>query len=586
MSSRILCLLAITAIFNAGLCPVCAGKTTQPAVAKANHQSLFETVALENNYGKKVSLADFQNAKVVVLAFLGTECPMAKLYGPTLSRLQDEFKGRDVQFLGISSNKQDSLTELTAYVNRYKLSFPMLKDLGNKVADKLGAKRTPEVFVLDSERNVCYQGRIDDQYGVGYAREKAQKTELRDAIVELLDGKPVSKPKTNALGCIIGRVKETKSTGDITYTKDVAAILNSRCVECHREGEIGPFALESYDDVQGWEDMILEVVSENRMPPWNANPAHGVFANDARLSSEEKATLREWVENGMPEGDAKDLPEPPKFADGWKIPKPDEIFQMADKPFTVPAQGIVDYQRFIVDPKWEEDKYVYAAEARPQNRAVVHHILVYIIPPGSRRVDLEKVLVGYAPGSLPIHYKDGLAIKVEAGSKFLFEMHYTPNGTEQTDLSYAGVCFADEEDVERTVRGFVVATRDWEIGPGDANKEVTESRRVRRDQLLISMTPHMHLRGKSFRYEAFYPGKSEPEVLLEVPKYDFNWQLKYILETPKFIPKGTKIVCTAVYDNSADNPVNPNPNRTVTWGDQSFDEMMIGFADMVDPGTE
>ncbi|MEM8734859.1 MAG: thiol-disulfide isomerase, partial [Planctomycetota bacterium] len=410
--------------------------------------------------------------------------------------------------------------------------------------------------------------------------------ELRDAIVELLDGKPVSKPKTNALGCIIGRVKQTKPAGDITYTKDVAAILNSRCVECHRQGEIGPFALESYEDVQGWEDMILEVVSENRMPPWNANPAHGVFANDARLSKEEKATLKAWVANGMPEGDASDLPEPPKFVDGWKIPEPDEVFQMADEPFNVPAQGVVDYQRFIVDPKWDEDKYVYAAEARPQNRQVVHHILVYIIPPRARRIDLEKVLVGYAPGSLPIYYKDGLAIKVEAGSKFLFEMHYTPNGTEQTDLSYAGVCFADEKDVERTVRGFVVATRDFDIEPGNANYKVVASRPLRSDQMLISMTPHMHLRGKSFRYEAFYPGKREPEVLLEVPNYDFNWQLKYILETPKLIPKGTRIVCTAVYDNSEDNPVNPDPSDTVGWGDQSWDEMMIGFVDMVAPDAE
>lgn len=555
--------------------------TLAPAVDfEKSYASSLEGFELDNNYGKAVALSQFDDREVLALVFLGTECPLAKLYGPKLNVIQEQFADRGVQIIGVSSNKQDSLTELTAYVHRYEIDFPILKDVGNRLADALGAERTPEVFVFDKSRKLRYHGRIDDQYGVGYSREKTRNSDLSNAIESILTGEEIAVTETKAIGCIIGRVKDVEPSGEITFTKDIAPILNARCVECHREGEIGPFTLTSYEDVLGWEDTILEVIEDNRMPPWSANPEYGHFSNDARLSESEKNALRQWVSNGMPEGDASDLPPTPEFADGWKIPKPDEIFNMRDRPFTVPAQGIVDYQNWIVDPGWTEDKYIYAAEARPQNRAVVHHILVYILPPGARGVDLRKVLVGYAPGGLPIHYQDGLAIKVPAGSRFLFQMHYTPNGTEQTDLSYAGVCFIDESKVTKLVEGNIAATKKFEIPPQTADYSVQAPYRAREDQLLISMTPHMHLRGKSFRYVAHYPGGKQ-EVLLDVPQYDFNWQLKYILAEPKLLPKNTRIVCTAVYDNSESNLVNPDPSKSVRWGDQSYDEMMIGFMDMI-----
>jgi peroxiredoxin len=545
-----------------------------------DYRSVFQQFKLDNSYGKQVALDEFADKPVVVLAFLGTECPLAKLYGPRLNALHRQYSERGVVFLGINSNKQDSLTELNAYVHRFEIEFPMLKDVGNRLADALQATRTPEVFVFDSARDLRYHGRIDDQYGVGYARGTAEQSDLKIAIDELLAGKPVSTPETKAIGCIIGRVKQVAASGEVTYSKDIAPILNARCVQCHREGEIGPFTLTSYDDVPGWEETILEVIEDNRMPPWNANPDYGHFANDARLSQEEVLALRTWIANGMPEGDPGDLPPAPSFIEGWRIPEPDQVFAMRDLPFDVPAEGVVDYQRFIVDPGWTEDKYVFAAEARPQNRSVVHHILVYIIPPGSRGMNLRHVLVGYAPGSLPVHYEDGLAIKVPAGSRFVFEMHYTPNGIEQSDLSYAGVCFIDKEKVTRIVEGQMAITQNFRIPPYDPGYEVTAQYRSRKDELLLSMTPHMHVRGKSFRYEAFYPD-GEQEILLDVPNYDFNWQLKYILQQPKKLPEGTRILCTAVYDNSEKNLVNPDPSRSVTWGDQSWEEMMIGFLDTV-----
>ncbi len=558
-------------------CLICSFGVSAQAAELSEVLAKFE---LSNNYGKTVALQDYAEQPILVLAFLGTECPLAKLYGPRLNALQDQFKDRGVVVLGINSNKQDSLTELTAYVHRYEIAFPMLKDVGNRLADAVGATRTPEVYLLDAERQVRYHGRIDDQYGVGFAREAAAREDLSQAIEELLADKPVSVPETNAVGCYIGKVKTTAPTGDVTYTKHIAPILNDHCVQCHRPGEIGPFTLTSYEDVLGWEDTILEVIDDNRMPPWNANPAYGHFSNDPRLSATEKELLETWVASGMPLGEPGDLPEPPQFTAGWRIPEPDQVIAMRQEPFQVPAEGVVDYKRYIVDPGWTEDKYIDAAEARPDNRSVVHHILVYIIPPGGRRADLRQVLVGYAPGSLPVRCDEGTAIKVPAGSRLLFEMHYTPNGSPQSDRSYIGVSFTDASRVNKLLQGRIAIETDFLIRAGDPDSTVTATYPSRHDELLLSMTPHMHLRGKAFRYEAFYPDGSS-EILLDVPNYDFKWQLKYILREPKLLPAGTKIRCTARYDNSANNLVNPDPSQDVRWGDQSNEEMMIGFLDTI-----
>ena len=539
-----------------------------------------EPFALENCYGKSVSLSDFESAEAVAIVFLGTECPLAKLYGPRLTDIQRRYGDRGVQIIGINSNTQDSLTELAAYVHRHDIGFPMLKDPGNKVADALRARRTPEVFLLDRQRVVRYHGRIDDQYGVGYAKEREARPELTLAIDALLSGGAIEPAETEPVGCHIGRVSMVDPTGDVTFTKDIAAIFNRRCVSCHRDGEIAPFTLTSYDDVIGWEDTILEVIDDNRMPPWYADPSHGRFANDARLSAGERELIETWVENGMPEGDPSDLPEPPAFAQGWQMRQPDQIVYMRDKPFTVAAEGVIDYQHFTVDPGWDEDMYIVASEARPDQRSVVHHILVYVIPKNEKKRDLRQAVAGYAPGSLPTELTDGVAMFVEAGSKLLFEMHYTPNGTQTVDRSYVGFRFAEKSEIRKLLRGRLAINTDFEIPAGARNHVVKAEYVVRSDEDLLSMTPHMHLRGKSFRYDIHFPdGRSD--VLLNIPEYDFNWQLKYILDSPLRLPRGTRIECTAVFDNSRHNLTNPAPDQTVRWGDQSFEEMMIGFMDTV-----
>ncbi|HVU89748.1 MAG TPA: redoxin domain-containing protein [Pirellulales bacterium] len=539
--------------------------------------------------GKEVSLADFADSKAVVVAFLGTECPLAKLYGPRLVELQKEFADQGVAFIGVDANRQDLGTEVAHFARESQIEFPLLKDAGNVIADQFGAQRTPEIFVLDKDRVVRYHGRVDDQYGfmkqgISYQRTEPNRRDLAEALGELLAGKEVSQAETAVQGCLIGRVKEPVANSDVTYSNQVARIFNANCVECHRPGQIAPFPLTSYDEAVGWADMIQEVVQERRMPPWHADPSVGTFSNDCRLSDADLATISKWVKNGAPEGDPKDLPEQPKFTEGWQIPTPDQIIYMADEAYNVPAEGTVEYQRFVIDPGWTEDKWIRAMECRPGNHSVVHHIIVYVIPPGvaptGRAGRLQTNWLGaFAPGLRQEPLADGYARYVQKGSKLLFEMHYTPNGIAQSDRSFAGFVFADPATVKKEVAVQNAGNFTFKIPPQDPNYEVESEFVFRQNATLLTISPHMHVRGKDFFYELIYPD-GKKETLLWVPKYDFGWQTTYWLTEPKQIPRGTKMHCVAHFDNSPDNLANPDPNATVQWGEQTWEEMMFGWFEM------
>lgn len=573
----------------AGLAAVLVGPTG--GIARGEEQSRIgrkiDNFRLPDYYGRQRTLDEFADSKAIVVAFLGTDCPLVKLYGPRLAQLADEYADRGVTVLGVNSNQQDTITYIGAFARQHGIKFPILKDLGNVVADQFGAVRTPEVFVLDENRVIRYWGRVDDQYGLGassgYAKNELSRRDLAEAVDEVLAGKPVSQPITKAYGCLIGRVPRVAPHGEVTYTKHIARIVQNRCAECHRSSEIGPMDLTTYDQVAGWSEMIREVVSEGRMPPWFANPAHGEFKNDARLTEEEKGLFYQWVECGCPEGDPADLPEPRKFVEGWNIGEPDVVFQMADEPYEVQAEGTIDYQYFTVDTGFTEDKWIKAAEARPGNRAVVHHIIVFIGArgrPGGERSGGASI--GYAPGMQARVFSDGMAMKIPAGATLNFQMHYTATGRPESDLSSVGFIFADPSEIKQEVKGGMSGNVSFRIPPHAEDYEVKSRKKFRRDSLLLSMLPHMHVRGKSFRYELEYPDGNR-EILLDVPKYDFNWQLWYSLKEPKFIPKGSRIYCTAKFDNSANNPFNPDPSAEITWGEQTWEEMMFGFMTFADP---
>ncbi len=550
--------------------------------------------ALQDLHGKSHSLSDYNDRQAIVVCFLGTECPLAKLYGPRLQKLYEQFSPRGVGFLGISSNSQDSITELAAYTRIHGLTFPILKDLGQKLADACGATRTPEVFVLDRERKICYAGRVDGQFtfgtGVGLAQPQPQRADLESALEELLAGKEISLPLTEVKGCLIGHDRQPSAESPVTYCNQIARLIQDRCLECHRQGQIAPLSLGDYKSVAGWGDMILEVVLEGRMPPWHANPKYGHFANENRLSLEQKELVRTWVNNGCPEGNPADLPPPRMFHDDWFLPRePDQVIYLADKPVDVKAEGVEPYRHFVVDPGFAEDKWVKLAECMPGNRQVVHHIIVYIKPPGASAGKIGAgeldprgyiFLAGFAPGTRPLVSPAGWAKKIPAGSQLVFEMHYTPIGTPQQDRSSIGLLFVDEKDVTHTMVTSNAPNNRFAIPPQDANYRVESQRRFDRDVTLLSLFPHMHMRGKSFRYELQTPGSEQREILLDVPHYDFNWQNSFIFAEPRQIPAGSVMYCTAYFDNSADNLANPDPSKTVRWGPQTWEEMMIGWFDI------
>jgi len=548
----------------------------------------IEDFALNDARGGAKSLKDWADSKLVVVAFLGTECPLASLYVPRLAEIAGRWSSKGVAFVAINSNQQDSVAEVAAHATREGIPFPVLKDPANKIADRFGAVRTPEIFVLDSTRVVRYCGRIDNQYertraravGLGYEKPKVNRDDLELALGELLDGKPVTEPTTEAVGCLIGRVKRPLPSGDVTYSNQVARVLQNRCVKCHQEGQIGPFALTSYDEVVGWAEMMREVIHERRMPPWLAAPTHGDFKNNPSLAKAEIAIIDRWVENGCLEGNPADLPPVVEVAKGWGITEPDQIFYMSDKPFSVPAEGVVPYQTYTVDPGFTEDRWIKQAEVKVGSPAVVHHVIVFIQPPVGDYLSAPQI--AYEPGMTPLRLEKGLAFPVPAGSKLVFQCHYMTNGTKQQDRSYVGFVYADPKEVTHELLGGFCGDMAFKIPPHEPKHSITARKSFLKDTVLVGLFPHMHYRGKSFRYELELPNGTR-EVLLDVPRYDFNWQLWYLLKEPKLVPKGSRLTCTATFDNSEENPVNPDPSKTVTWGQQNWEEMMFGFYSTIKP---
>jgi hypothetical protein len=393
------------------------------------------------------------------------------------------------------------------------------------------------------------------------------------------------------------------SVPPVTFHKDVEAILQNHCQECHRPGEIAPFSLLNYEQTRPWAKAIKSDVLTQKMPPWFADPHYSHFSNDRSLSKQEIATITAWVDSGAKEGDAKDAPKPKEFYDGWNIPTPDLVISMKE-PFTLPATGEVQYQYIVMPVGFTEDKWVQAVEARPSNREVVHHIVVFIRDPQSKWLRAAKpgipytppgggkdftntsgggsdILMIYTPGMVPEIWRPGLGKMIKAGADLVFQVHYTTTGKPASDLSKIGLVFAKEKPAERALT-FAASNLTFKIPPQDPNYEVDAKQVFPNGAEILSLFPHMHLRGKAFEYDLTYPD-GRTETLLKVPKYDFFWQLDYKFDKPLVVPAGAAISCKAWYDNSANNQHNPDPSMEVRFGEQSREEMMFGFFDVVIP---
>ncbi|WP_339746133.1 redoxin domain-containing protein [uncultured Rubinisphaera sp.] len=574
---HVACLLSLMFI-----CDIQAEEQNQPS-----ESSRISNFVLRDQTGKTRSLYS-EKTKASVVVFMGTECPLAKLYAQRLQEMASSTAYQNVNFYGIMSNQHDSDEDIVEYARQHEISFPLLKDLHNRVADQFAAERTPEAFLLDDEYRIRYRGRIDDQFGIGTLLKEPRSHDLKNALDELLAGKNITFPVTNAVGCIIGREPKMKPTQKITFSRDIIRIFQEKCIDCHREGQVAPFALSEYEEVKGWAGMIEEVVREGRMPPWHADPRFGEFKNDCSLEESQKQMIFDWVAAGAPEGNPADYPQENTYSTLWQLPRePDLILPITKEPVAVPATGEVKYQYYKVDPGLTEDKWLQAAEIRPGNYAVVHHILVFARDKDSkgRGAGGEEggFLAAYVPGLIPQPFPKGMAKKIPANSELIFQVHYTPIGSPQEDLSQFALIFADPEQVTHQVMTTSATNRHFEIPPGANNHEVTAfSPRAKTDVQLLTMMPHMHLRGKSFDYEVQYPDGKKQKIL-SVPKYDFNWQTSYRLSEPITLPQGTRLFCTAHFDNSTENAFNPDPTSTVRWGDQTWEEMMIGYCDIVVP---
>jgi hypothetical protein len=366
------------------------------------------------------------------------------------------------------------------------------------------------------------------------------------------------------------------ANNSVTFAKDVAPIFYNNCTACHRPGEVAPMSLLTYKDARPWAKAIREKVVSKQMPPWHADPRHGEWLNDRRLSQEAIDTISKWVDGGAREGDPKDLPPAPEYTVGWRIGKPDQTFSIPEQ--AVPADGVVNYQYLTVSTNFKEDRWITAAEIRSTGRDAVHHVIVFVQEPGTTRAD-GRLLVGFAPGEQPAMYAPGFARKVPAGSSLVFQIHYTPNGTATTDITTVGLIYA-KAPVKYSVITRPILEARFVIPPGDPNYEVKSTYTFNEAAHLYSFMPHMHLRGKDFVYRAVFPDGTS-KILLSVPNYDFSWQTYYVTKEPVAVPKGTRIECVAHYDNSTNNKYNPDPTKAVRWGDQTWEEMMIGWMSFV-----
>ncbi len=544
--------------------------------------------SLRDLRGNRRALHDFKGHKAIVLAFVGADCPISNLYLPGLVALDKKYRDKGAQFLAVYPNETEDFDQVAGHAYDRDVPFPVLKDFGQKLAGALGVTRVPTFVVLDGEFKLQYRGRIDDRYGANARREKATRDDLALALDEVLAGKKVSVAETEPDGCLLDHGGKKATKAGVTYAKDVAPILQKHCQACHRPEQAAPFSLLTYDDAVKHAAMLKEVTAQRRMPPWHADPRFGHFSNDRRVPREEIETLAAWVDGGTPKGDDKDLPKPVKWPEGWAMGTPDQVFEMPEA-FEVPATGVVPYKNWIIDTKFTEDRWVQTAECRPGAPGVVHHVVVYILKDvgggrGGGRNPLGadgsmSVLVGWAPGDLGLKCPPDTALRVPKGARLRLEMHYTPNGTAVKDRSSVGVTFAKAPPkYEMYMNEF--ANMGIAVAPNDPHYRAEATMRLPADARIISVVPHMHWRGQDYRYEVIH-ADGKRETVLSVPRWDFNWQAVYRFQEPLKLPKGAKLHAVAHWDNSANNPLNPAPEKTVYFGLQSWEEMMVGWVSYV-----
>lgn len=533
--------------------------------------------------GKRGKLSEYASSKALVLVFRSNGCPLSQKTSPALKKIIDDFSSRQVAFLLVDPIESDDAASIQKSLAEFSLSLRATRDAERRFAQALGAERTTDVFVLDAARTLIYRGAISDQYGIGFVRAAPEREFLREALEAVLSSQRAAIEATRAPGCELGTSCSWEDpAGAPTWHERISRIVQRSCQECHRPGESAPFALETYKQAKANAAMIEQVVSDRTMPPWFADPKTGHWANDRSLSDSDRKALLGWIKAGCPEGDAAAAPKPRSWTAGWRLGKPDSIISLP-RAIPVPAEGVVEYKYVRIKTAFSEDKWVRAVEVRPGAPEVVHHVLVFVRYPEDHlrareqpndRGGLRGYFAGMVPGQGTLELPPNCAKLLPKGAELIVQLHYTTSGKAVSDQTRMGFYFSSEPKHE--VRTFAVSDTKFRIPANTRGFKVEKSEALPTDTRILAFAPHMHVRGQAFKYEAILPG-GEVRTLLDIPAYDFNWQLTYQLREPIDLPKGTVIRATALFDNSRENPANPNPDAEVRFGEQTWEEMMIGY---------
>jgi mono/diheme cytochrome c family protein len=573
------------------------GAHAAPAKASAGYYSFgfapgerVADVTFTDVDGKRVALAGLAGATGAVIVVRDAECPATQRYSPRLAELEKAYgpKGYTFTYVDVTPHSKD---EAKTDAAKYGLSGRTVLDTDHRLINALRATSAAEAFVIDARGTLRYRGAIDDQFGVDFHKDAASATWLRDAMDRMVKGRDIIFRSTAASGCLLPTDQAVAGTArPVTYHNRISRLVQDNCQGCHNVNGNAPMPLETYQQVSERRAVIEFMTKSGRMPPWFAHRKVGEWANDKSLSDRDLKDLITWAHNGAPQGNAKDAPLPKQYVKGWSLGTPDAIVQIPDT-FHVPAQGVVEYKYSYVKTNFDEDKWVTAMEIRPTAAKAVHHVIVFLEEPGREPDDKKRKpgqpapqggISGFfgatAPGTPATIYPDGMGKKLPKGAWLKFQIHYTPNGTAQDDQTRLGLVFADKPVSQEVVTRSAYNTK-FEIKPFEKGQIVTAEAMLRNGGTLLSLFPHMHTRGAAFTYDVISPDGKDTTRILDVPHYNFNWQTYYAFRKPLDVAAGSKIRVVATYDNSKDNPFNPDPSKTVKFGEQTFEEMMIGYFD-------
>ncbi|CAN5437246.1 redoxin domain-containing protein [soil metagenome] len=528
------------------------------------------------------TLDDFGKNKATVLVFTSTTCPLVKRYLPTLKELHKEYTGKGVQFAAVNAADEDTLIQMATQAVKFDVPFPFVKDFNGSCVDALGVKRTPEVVVLDAAKRIVYRGRIDDQFRLGGNRKEATTHELKDAIDAVLSGKAVAVAETEVDGCPITRAIPRKHE-NVNFAEHIAPILKTHCWQCHRDGGSAPFSLTTFKSASTRAKAINEVIQDQRMPPWFASHDFGPFANVRGLTENEKTILKDWAKTGTAAGDEAKMPAAPKATDAkWKIGEPDLVLKTTS--MTVAATGDIAYQYAILPHLFTEDTWVKNVQILPDNPKVMHHCNMAW---GNLAAGFsaKNFITGQVPNGEPMDLDPGVAVLIPKNSVLALEIHYVSTGQPEKCRISVGLNYP-KEPIQRQLKSMQLESTRFAIPPGDPHFAVKQTRTLSSDADIVGLFSHMHLRGKDMTFTATTPDGKVDEMLI-IANYNFGWQIPYRYEPgKKVLPKGTRLECVAHFDNSPFNPYNPDPKKTVRWGHQTHDEMMMGFVFYTDAGDK